>query len=93
MPNVADWVMTEGYSHEVAAYGYFADGATEGAFYAYTYPISAEYREQPMPVGVTWSEDLGEWLLPYHLVRTSNAATTASWEVALQRVPPIEPGR
>ena len=109
MPNVADWVMTEGYSHEVAAYGYFADGTTEGAFYAYTYPIPAGYRDQPMPGGVTWSEELGEWLLPYHLVRTANdpeatllnflrsaynaAATTASWEVALQRVPPFEPGR
>lgn len=100
-PNVADWVMQEGYSHEVAAYGYFADAAPQGAFYAYIYPTPDDYRDQPMPPGVEWNEQLGELLLPYHLVQASPdpeatllaflaaayeaAATTANWPSDLQR--------
>ena len=101
-PNVADWVMREGYSHEVAAYGYFADGAPEGAFYAYTYPAPDNYHDQPMPHGAQWSDELGEWLLPYHHVRDANdpdstlldflqaaydaAAISADWPAELQRL-------
>ncbi len=100
-PNVADWVMQEGYSHEVAAYGYFAAGAPEGALYAYTYPTPTGYTDQPVPSDVSWSDELGEWLLPYHVIRESKdpdarlleflqatydaAATTASWSRELER--------
>lgn len=106
--NVADWVMHEAYSHEVAAHGYFADAALEGSFYAYTYPTPAEYRNQPMPDNVTWSDDLGEWLLPYHIVRRSPdpdttlydflqaaydaAERSGSWPPNLQRTSPPIPG-
>jgi len=101
MPNVANWVMEEGYSHEVAAYGYFAAGGPEGAFYAYTYPAPPAYRDQPVATGAEFSDELGEWLLPYHLVRASQnpeeylleflqttydaAATTAEWSEDLER--------
>ncbi len=100
-PNVADWVMHEGYSHEVAAYGYFADAGPEGAFYAYTYPTPDGYRDQPMPAGVEWNDQLGEWLLSYKTVRESvdpeatlhafltaahqAAATTAAWPADTNR--------
>ena len=34
-PNCADWVMEEGYSHELSSCGFWAGGGEEGAFYAY----------------------------------------------------------
>jgi hypothetical protein len=34
-PNCGDWVMVEGYSHELSSCGFWAGGGEEGAFYAY----------------------------------------------------------
>ena len=43
-PNCGDWVMVEGYSHELASCGFWPGGGEEGAFYAYAYPEPDGYR-------------------------------------------------
>ena len=37
-PNCGDWVMVEGYSHELSSCGFWPGGGEEGAFYSYAYP-------------------------------------------------------
>ena len=44
-PNCADWVMVEGYSHELASCGFWPGGGEEGAFYAYAYPEPDGYSD------------------------------------------------
>ena len=55
-PNCADWVMVEGYSHELTSCGFWPGGGEEGAFYAYAYPEPDGYREAAM----TYASD--EWM-------------------------------
>jgi predicted GNAT family acetyltransferase len=72
-PNVAPWVMQEAYSHEVSSAGYWTGGGAEGAFYSYAYPEPAGYPDWPVdPPGAFYGPDLGEFLLPYELVRTAS---------------------
>lgn len=72
VPNCADWVMQDAYSHEVSSCGYWPGGAAEGAFYSYAYPEPDGFRDWPVtPEGATYVADLGEYVLPYELVRTS----------------------
>lgn len=71
-PNVADWVMVEGYSRELSSCGFFPGGAAEGAFYAYAYPEPDGFADHPVrPAEAYYSTDLGEYLLPYEAVRKS----------------------
>lgn len=56
-PNCADWVMEEGYSHELSSCGFWPGGGKEGAFYAYAYPEPEAFA--------------GLFLLPYEAVRTA----------------------
>ncbi len=66
-------------------------------FYAYAYPDPPGYRDvQVAPAGARWDDDLGEFVLPYELVRTAPdpdgmllgflqstyeaAATSAQWD-------------
>ena len=44
VPNCADWVMVEGYSHELSSCGFWPGGGEEGAFYAYAYPEPEGFR-------------------------------------------------
>jgi Family of unknown function (DUF5996) len=72
VPNCPDWVMAEAYSEEVSSCGYWPGGASEGAFYAYTYPEPAGYRQHPVePATAAYDGALGEFLLPYADVRTA----------------------
>jgi hypothetical protein len=69
-PNVGDWVMVEAYSREVSSCGFWPGGGEEGAFYAYAYPEPdgfADHRVSPREA--YYSEDRGEYLLPYEVVR------------------------
>ena len=69
-PNVGDWVMVEAYSHEVSSCGFWAGGGEEGAFYAYAYPEPDGFRDHPVgPAEAYYSEDAGQYLLPYEAVR------------------------
>jgi hypothetical protein len=97
-PNCGPHVMWEAYSHEVSSCGYWpGPPGEEGVFYAYAYPEPPGYRGAVVaPDGARWSDDLGEFVLPYELVRTADepdallltflqstyeaAATTARWD-------------
>ncbi|HZB40894.1 MAG TPA: DUF5996 family protein [Ilumatobacter sp.] len=97
-PNCGPHVMWEAYSHEVSSCGYWpGPPGEEGVFYAYAYPEPPGYRDAVVaPDGARWNDDLGEFVLPYELVRTADepdallltflqstyeaAATTARWD-------------
>jgi hypothetical protein len=99
-PNCGPQVMWEAYSHEVSSCGYWpGPPGEEGTFYAYAYPEPRGYRDvEVRPEGARWDDDLGEFVLPYELVRTAPdpdalllgflqrtyeaAATTAGWDRA-----------
>ena len=99
-PNCGPHVMWEAYSHEVSSCGYWPGApGEEGVFYAYAYPEPPGYRDAPVtPSGARWADDLGEFILPYEIVRTAadpdallleflqttyeGAATTAGWDRA-----------
>lgn len=69
-PNVADWVMVEGYSKELSSCGFFPGGGQEGAFYAYAYPEPDGFADYPVrPAQAGYRTELGEYLLPYEAVR------------------------
>ncbi|MFC9351721.1 DUF5996 family protein [Arthrobacter sp. NPDC057013] len=70
IPNCADWVMAEGYSHEVSSCGFWPGGGDEGAFYSYAYPEPEGFTGSMVePSEATYDHDLGLYLLPYEAVR------------------------
>jgi hypothetical protein len=72
MPNVAPWVMTEAYSHEVSSCGFWPGNGGYGraAFYCYAYPEPAGYGEVPLrTAGAFYDKGLGQFILPYDVVR------------------------
>ena len=73
-PNVADWVMREAYSHEVASAGFWpGTGLGDAAFYAYAYPTPDGFAERSVePDAAYFHDDLGEFVLPYEAVRTAD---------------------
>ncbi len=73
-PGVASEVMREAYSHEVSSAGFWpgGNGIDFPAFYSYTYPAPAGFREFAVqPEAAYFSGTLGEFLLPYDAVRTA----------------------
>ncbi len=72
-PNMPDWITREAYSHEVSSCGFWPGGGEQEAiFYAYAYPTPDGFAESPVgPAAATYSQDLGEFILPYEAVRTS----------------------
>ncbi|WP_433030652.1 DUF5996 family protein [Actinomycetospora sp. CA-053990] len=69
-PNCADWVMVEGYSHELSSAGFWPGFGEEGAFYAYAYPEPPGFREHPVaPAEAAWVDAAQQFLLPYEAVR------------------------
>ena len=73
IPNCADWVMVEAYSHEVSSAGFWpGTGLGEAAFYAYAYPVAAGFTDYPVEPGAAYfHQALGEFILPYEAVRTA----------------------
>jgi hypothetical protein len=73
VPNCADWVMQEAYSHELSSAGFWAGaGLGEAAFYAYAYPAPDGFHDCAVePEGAYFEEKLGEFILPYEAVRTA----------------------
>ena len=72
VPNLADRVTREAYSHECSSCGFWpGSGAVqEPAFYAYAYPEPDGYRDYPIrPAEGYYSEDMREHILPYEAVR------------------------
>jgi Family of unknown function (DUF5996) len=73
VPNCADWVQELAYSHEVSSCGYWPGGSTEGSFYSYAYPQPSGFGEWPVALaGAFYDAELGEFLLPYDVVRTAD---------------------
>ncbi len=71
-PNCGPHVMLEAYSHEVSSAGYWPGPDGEGVFYSYAYPEPDGYRHQPVaPSAARWDDSLGEFVLPYEIVRTA----------------------
>ncbi len=71
-PHCGEHVMVEAYSHEVSSAGFWPGGGIEGAFYSYAYPEPAGYAEATVtPSGARYDADLGEFLLPYEVVRAA----------------------
>jgi hypothetical protein len=80
-PNCGDWVMVEGYSHELSSCGFWPGGGEEGAFYAYAYPEPdgfADYRVGPSDA--FYSKENGQFLLPYEAVRAAASPERALLE-------------
>jgi hypothetical protein len=71
-PGVRIEVMRDAYSHEVSSAGFWpgGNGADYPAFYSYAYPTPARFQEAAtLPDGAFFSASLGEFLLPYDVVR------------------------
>jgi hypothetical protein len=74
VPNLSDEVACEAYSHEVSSAGFWPGGGVIDypAFYSYAYPTPEGFRSAPVqPVASFFSQELGEFLLPYEAVRTA----------------------
>jgi hypothetical protein len=99
IPNLPDAVTREAYSHEVSSAGFWPGGGPidYAAFYSYAYPIPEGFAGQPVrPAAAFYSQEAGEFILPYDAVRTDDdpdatllefltstyeaAATTAKWD-------------
>jgi Family of unknown function (DUF5996) len=75
-PNVARFVAVEAYSHEVSSCGFWPGGGPidEPVFYAYTYPEPDGFSQCPtQPAEAFYHKELGEYLLPYDVVRTAES--------------------
>lgn len=73
-PNVARYVMVEAYSDELSSAGWWPGGGgiDQPMFYAYAYPEPEGFKAYPArPEAAYYSEELGEFLLPYEAVRTA----------------------
>jgi Family of unknown function (DUF5996) len=76
VPNLADWVTREAYSHECISAGWWPGSAggpvAQPAFYAYAYPEPPGCPEAEIaPAEGRYDWDLREWVLPYEAARTA----------------------
>ncbi len=73
VPGLPDAVTQEAYSHEVSSAGFWPgnDAAPAAAFYSYAYPEPAGFRAWAVPAGAYFDGKLGEFILPYEVVRTA----------------------
>src|SRR5205807_2049446 len=72
IPNCADWVMQEAYSHEVSSAGFWTGDETlpEAVFYAYAYPQPQGFEVAPVdPPEARWDTTFREFFLPYERFR------------------------
>lgn len=74
VPHLPDDVAQEAYDHEVSSAGFWpgGNGVEEPMFYSYVYPPSDAFKASKIePSEASYDETLGEFLLPYEVVRTS----------------------
>jgi hypothetical protein len=74
IPNLADTVTREAYSHECISLGWWLGGGStpieEPAFYAYAYPEPPGCPDAVIaPAGASYDTRMREWILPYEAVR------------------------
>jgi hypothetical protein len=75
VPNMADWVTKEAYSHEVSSCGFWPGGGAvaEPVFYSYAYPEPEGFKDYPIhPKSAFYSSDMREFILPYEAVRRAD---------------------
>jgi hypothetical protein len=69
-------VAREAYSHEVSSAGFWpgGSGVDEASFYSYAYPQPAGFEKRKvLPEQAYYHEELGQFLLPYEVVRNSSS--------------------
>jgi hypothetical protein len=74
IPHLPDAVTREAYSHEVSSAGFWPGGGAidYAAFYSYAYPTPGGFgKSRVRPAAAFFSQELGEFLLPYDAVRTA----------------------
>jgi hypothetical protein len=72
IPGLPDAITREAYSHEVSSAGFWPGSPAwpEAAFYSYAYPSPAGFDAARIePPEARWVATLGEWILPYDVVR------------------------
>jgi hypothetical protein len=71
VPGLPDSVVREAYSHEVSSAGFWPgnDAFPQAAFYSYAYPEPPGFRLQSGGNSAHFEVALGEFILPYDLVR------------------------
>ena len=71
---LSDRVTREAYSHEVSSAGFWpgSDQYPRAAFYSYAYPQPDGFDQASVPAGAAYNPVLGEFLLPYDLVRAAD---------------------
>jgi hypothetical protein len=111
VPHLPDAVACEAYSHEESSAGFWpGSGAADyPAFYSYAYPEPPGFRTSKVRPGTAFfSEELGEFILPYDAVRTAAdpdqalldflqstyeaAAISAKWDRDALECGPGQPG-
>jgi hypothetical protein len=83
VPNLPDWVAREAYSHEVSSCGFWpgGDALPEPVFYSYAYPEPEGFKRASLrPAGAHYNSDLGEFVLPYEVVRRAPSPDAALLE-------------
>ncbi len=74
IPAMPDWVAREAYSHEVSSVGFWPGGDVFPTpfFYSYAYPSPEGFSAASIgPEGAVWSDEMGEWILPYEAIRSA----------------------
>ena len=111
VPHLSDAVACEAYSHEVSSAGFWpGSGAIDyPAFYSYAYPEPDGFRKTKVrPEAAFFSEEVGEFILPYDAVRTAKdpdaalldflqstydaAANAAKWDRSILECAQGKPG-
>jgi len=80
VPNVPAWVIEDAYCEEVSSCGFWPGGGPipYAAFYSYAYPEPNGFAKAPVrPGGAFYSKDLGEFILPYDVVRQAESPDDA----------------
>lgn len=75
VPGLPDDVSREAYSHEVSSAGFWpgGSGVDEPMFYSYAYPAPPGFNDCVVEPKAAWfDQKLGEFLLPYDVVRRSD---------------------
>ncbi|GAA6618409.1 DUF5996 family protein [Scytonema sp. NUACC26] len=75
VPNMADWVTREAYSHEVSSCGFWPGGGAiaEPIFYSYAYPAPEGFKDYSIhPKEAFYSSQMGEFVLPYEAVQRAD---------------------
>jgi hypothetical protein len=83
VPNLPDWVAREAYSHEVSSCGFWPGGEAlpEPVFYSYAYPEPEGFKRATLrPDGAHYNSTLGEFVLPYDVVRRASLPDVALLE-------------